>query len=151
MALVRFYPAHNFNSIAQELDRAMDYFLDQKSNDKSEREADDCWCPRADIRETKDDFILTFELPGVNKENIAIHFEDGLLKVEGERKKDESNEDSSYLREERNYGKFSRVFKVNSKVQGDKIDAVYKNGLLTVSLPKAEEVKPKEIKINVGK
>jgi HSP20 family protein len=151
MALVRFYQPGSFNTLAEELDRAMDYFLGQKTNGSAEREAEACWCPRADIRETKDDFVITFELPGVKKDDINIRFEDGFLTVEGERKRDEIGDGGSYLREERNYGKFSRAFKVNSKVQGDKIDAAYNNGLLTISLPRAEEMKPKEIKIKVGK
>lgn len=151
MALVRLYPAPGVGSIAEEIDRALAHFIGTAKTEKESRKDVVNWHPRADIRETKDNFFLTFELPGVNKDDIHIHYEDGLLKVEGERKQDEALEETRYLREERRFGKFSRAFKVNAKVQGDKIDAEFKNGLLTISLPKAEEIKPKDIKIKVGK
>lgn len=151
MALVRFYPVGNFNNIASEFDRAIHRFCGGDVNFENATDSETHWHPQVDIRETKDEFLLTMELPGVSKDDLRIHFEDNLLKIEGERKKEDSDENSSYLREERCYGKFSRVFKVNSRVQGDKIDAAYSNGLLTLSLPKAEEAKPKEIKIKASK
>lgn len=151
MALVRLYPAPNFNSIAEEIDRALAHFMGTAQKEKDNHEAAVHWHPRADVREMKENFVLTFELPGVNKDDIHIQYEDGQLKVEGERKQDETPEGTRSLREERRFGKFSRVFKVNAKVQGDQIDAEFKDGLLTITLPKAEEIKPKDIKIKIGK
>ena len=150
MTLVRLYPVRRFNHVAEEVDRALDRFFGDDANinnsDVSAR-----WSPNVDIRETKDNFVLTFELPGVNKDEINIHFEDGLLKVEGERKQDEVADGVNLLREERRFGKFYRSFKVNARVQSDKVEADYKNGLLTIILPKAEEIKAKEIKVKIGK
>lgn len=151
MALVRLYPAPNFNSIAEEFDRALAHFMGTAQREKVNGEVAVHWHPRVDVRETNDSFILAFDLPGVNKDDIHIQYEDGLLKVDGERKQDETPEGTRSLRDERRFGKFSRVFKVNAKVQGDKIGAEFKNGLLTITLPKAEEIKPKDIEIKIGK
>ena len=151
MAVVRLYPVSDFNSIAEEFDRALTHFMGTAQNERSSNGEDYHWHPRADVREIKESFVLTFELPGVDKDDIHIQYEGGLLKVEGERKQLETPEATRNLREERRFGKFSRAFKLNAKVQVDKIEAEFKNGLLTVIVPKAEEVKPKDIKIKVGK
>lgn len=151
MTLVRLYPARRFNHVAEEVDRALDQFFGGDVNVSNGSNVPARWSPNVDIRETKDNFVLTFELPGISKDDINIHFEDGHLKVEGERKQDEIADGVNLLREERRYGKFYRSFKVNSRVQSDNIEADYKNGLLTITLPKAEEIKPKEIKVKIGK
>ncbi|MCK6619543.1 MAG: Hsp20/alpha crystallin family protein [Calditrichaceae bacterium] len=152
MAFIRLYPATDVNSVAAEIDRAFNRFFGVAGNGKSEAETEiAAWRPRVDIRESKDDFVLTVELPGISKEDIHIHYEDDTLRVEGERKREVPGDGAEYLRGERVYGKFSREFKVNTPVQSDKIEAEFKNGLLSIRLPKAEEAKPKQIKINAGK
>jgi HSP20 family protein len=151
MTLVRFYPVRRFNHVAEEVDRALDQFFGDNANLSNGSDVPAGWSPNVDIRETKDNFVLTFELPGISKDDINIHFENGLLKVEGERKQDELVDGVNLLREERRFGKFYRSFKVNTRVQSDNIEADYKNGLLTINLPKAVEIKPKEIKVKVGK
>lgn len=147
MTSVRLYPVRRYNHVAEEFDRALDRFFGDDANVSKDSDVSARWSPNVDIRETKDNFVLTFELPGISKDDINIHFEDGLLKVEGERKEDEAMEGVSLLRRERRFGKFYRSFKVKARVQSDKIEADYKNGLLTINLPKAEEIKAKEIKI----
>ena len=145
MALVRFYP-NRFNDLSKEFDRAFNHFfadLDVRNDNRSES----AWKPRVDITETTDEFILSVELPGVSKDGISINYENDVLKIDGERKRPEGKEDSKFLREERYYGKFSRVFNINTKIDGEKIEAAFKDGVLTIRLQKAEEVKPKEIKI----
>lgn len=150
MAFVRLYPATDVDTVAAEIDRAFNRFFGAEGNGKSETESA-AWRPRVDIRESKDDFVLTMDLPGLSKDDINIHYEDDTLRVEGERKREASGNGAEYLRSERVYGKFSREFKVNTSVQSDKIEAEFKNGLLSLCLPKAEEAKPKQIKINAGK
>lgn len=145
MALVRFYP-NRFNEISKEFDRAVNHlFADM--NVKNFNKADHVWQPKVNIGETDNEFSITVELPGVDKKDIEISYENDVLKISGERKREASDDNSSYLREERYYGKFSRSFNINTKINNQKIEADYKDGLLTVHLPKAEEVKPKEIKI----
>lgn len=151
MTLVRLYPARKFNHVAEEVDRALNRFFGDDVNASNGSDVSARWSPNVDIRETQDNFVLTFELPGISKDDINIHFENGLLKVEGERKQDEVADGVNLLREERRFGKFYRSFKVNARVQSDNIEADYKNGLLTITLPKAEEIKPKEIKVKIGK
>lgn len=150
MAFIRLYPATDVDTVAADIDRAFNRFFGVERNGNSETEGV-AWHPRVDIRESKDDFVLTVELPGINKDDIHIHYEDDTLRVEGERKREVSDNGAEYLRSERVYGKFSREFKVNTPLQSDKIEAEFKNGLLSLRLPKAEEAKPKQIKINSGK
>lgn len=150
MAFIRLYPATDVEAIAAEIDRAFNRFFGIEKNGNSAT-ISIAWHPRVDIRESKDDFVLTMELPGVSKDDIHIHYEDDTLRVEGERKREVPGDGAEYLRSERVYGKFSREFKINTPVQSDRIEAEFKNGLLSIRLPKAEEAKPKQIKIQASK
>lgn len=107
------------------------------------------WLPGMDVSEDKDKFTVTVELPGLNKEDVNITYKEGSLTVEGERKNEDEKKEADYHIVERAYGKFRRSFTLPLPVKEDKIDALFKNGVLTITLPKAEEVKPKEIKVNV--
>jgi len=106
--------------------------------------------PRVNIRENKDNIQLTFELPGMKKDNIKVTVQDGMLTVSGSRefKKEDKNED--YVRNEINSGSFSRSFTLPESVNSEKITADYKEGLLEIKLDKLEEVKPKEIDVKVS-
>jgi len=106
------------------------------------------WLPSVDIIEDKDKFMLTAELPGVKKEDVKISLNGNTLVIEGEKKSVEEHKDKDYHHTERFYGKFSRSFTLNSEVEADKIKADYQNGILTVTLPKSEKVKPRSININ---
>ena len=106
------------------------------------------WMPPVDIRETDDSFEFTAELPGLGKDDVTITIEEKVLTIAGERKWDEEETKNDYHRVERAYGSFSRSFTLPSVVDAEKVAAKFKNGVLTVSVPKAEEVKPRQIKIN---
>lgn len=108
------------------------------------------WSPRVDIAELEDRYEVHAELPGLNREDINVTLVDGVLTVEGEKKRSEETKEDAYRRTERVYGKFSRSFNLGDRVSGDKISAAYKEGVLTVALPKAEEVKPKSIEVKVS-
>jgi HSP20 family protein len=108
------------------------------------------WAPPVDIYETKDKIALKAELPGFDEKQIALRFEDGVLTIEGERKFEKESGDENYHRVERSYGKFVRSFAIPAGVEGDRITATFSNGVLTVELPKREETKPKQIKIEAG-
>src|SRR5713101_6186650 len=108
------------------------------------------WAPAVDIFETENELVVKADLPDVNPQDLDIRVENNVLAIRGERKfENEVNEDN-YLRIERSYGSFSRSFSLASSVNADAINADYQNGVLTLSIPKREEAKPKQIKVNVG-
>jgi HSP20 family protein len=103
-----------------------------------------------DIEETKDDFVIYAELPGVSKDDVKINLADDTLTLSGEIKEPEKKEDRKFHRIERSYGKFQRSFYLPMQIQSSKVKASFKEGILTITLPKKEEVKPKEISISVS-
>ena len=105
------------------------------------------WAPALDVHEDKDSFSIRVELPGMRREDIAVSLQDGALVISGERKEEKVTEGTEVHRQERFYGRFSRALTLPSAVAGDKVKAQYKDGILTVTLPKAEEAKPKAITI----
>ena len=107
------------------------------------------WLPKTDIIEEKDKFIVTLELSGLKKDEVHVNVENGRLTVKGERKDIKESKDTQYHRIERSYGAFERSFKLSNTVKQDQISAVFKDGLLTIEVPKAEEVKPKEIEVKI--
>jgi HSP20 family protein len=108
------------------------------------------WVPPLDLYEDKDHLTVKVELPGMKKEDIALSVHEGALSISGERKEQNGHEDSETYRSERLYGKFNRTVTLPSPVAVDKIKASYKDGILTVTLPKTEEAKPRQIEVNAG-
>ena len=106
------------------------------------------WTPALDLYQDKDNVTAIVELPGMRKEDIEISLHDGMLSISGERK-DETNNGGA-TRTERFYGKFRRSITLPTQVDVNKVKATYKDGILTVTLPKAEEAKPKQIQINLS-
>lgn len=109
--------------------------------------SDRTWKPVTDIFDTEDSYVLKMEIPGYTKEDVNIEFKDNILSISGE-KKDEFGEDASVLRTERRSGKFARSFKMPNHVDGQRIDATLKNGVLELKIAKPEEKKPLNIPIN---
>jgi len=107
------------------------------------------WAPAVDIYETENELVVKADLPDVNEKDIDVRVENNTLTVRGERKFDEKTEKDNYLRVERTYGSFSRSFSLPNTVNNEAIKADYKNGVLTVTLPKRAESKPKQVKVNV--
>ncbi len=108
------------------------------------------WAPALDVHEDKDNFTIRVELPGLNREDIAISLQDDALVISGERKEEKVTESTEVHRRERFHGKFQRVLTLPAPVAADKVKAAYKDGVLTVTLPKAEEAKPKQIDVSVN-
>ena len=108
-----------------------------------------CYSPAVDIRETDDNIVLTFEVPGMEKDDIKVWVEDNVLTVSGERKSNSEEKDHNYIRSEIRSGSFSRSFRLSKNVDLNGMSADYKNGLLVVTVARAEEAKPKEIEIKV--
>jgi HSP20 family protein len=103
--------------------------------------------PAFDVSETDAEIIVKAELPGMDVKDIDITLTDGLLTIKGERKMEKEDKKENYHRIERQFGSFSRSLNLGVTVKGDAIDASYKDGVLTVTLPKAEENKPKRIEV----
>jgi len=108
------------------------------------------WAPAVDIYETEHELVVKADVPDVNPEDLDIRVENNILTIRGERKFEEKVNEENYLRVERAYGSFSRSFSLANSVKSDAIKADYQNGVLTLSIPKREEAKPKQIKVNVG-
>ena len=106
------------------------------------------WAPALDVHEDKDSFSVRLELPGRKREDIEVSLQDGSLIISGERKEEQVSEETTVHRQERYYGKFSRALTLPTAVAGDKVKAQYRDGILTVTLPKAEEAKPKAINVS---
>ena len=105
------------------------------------------WQPTVDLRETEEEFILEAELPGMSKEDVALTLEEGVLTLSGDRKLASEDEGKGLRRLERRFGSFSRSFNLPRDIAGDKVKAAFDNGLLTVTVPKSEQRKPRSIKI----
>ena len=100
-----------------------------------------------DIFEKDDHYVLTAELPGVKKEDIKVNVEGDVLTIEGEKRSEFEESKEGVYHSERNYGKFTRSFRLNGQVNGDKVDASFTDGVLRLSLPKREEVKGRSISV----
>jgi HSP20 family protein len=108
------------------------------------------WAPALDVYQDKDHVFVKAELPGLKKEEIGISLHDGVLSISGERKREEETKKGDNFRSERFFGRFHRSVALPTAVDSGKVSAAYKDGILTVTLPKAEEAKPKQIEVNVS-
>jgi HSP20 family protein len=108
------------------------------------------WFPAVDVYEDKDNLLVKAELPGLKKEDINISLDNGNLTLSGERKHEEKQQDADVYRSERWVGRFHRTVTLPCRVEAEKIKASYNEGVLTVTLPKAEDAKPKQIPISVN-
>jgi HSP20 family protein len=105
------------------------------------------WMPAFDVSETDKELIVKGEVPGMDKKDINITVSDGMLTIRGEKKHEKKEENEHYHRVERRYGAFSRTMRLPHEVEADKVDATYKEGVLSIRLPKSEAVEPKKIEI----
>lgn len=108
------------------------------------------WAPALDVHEDKDAYVVHAELPGLKREDIDVSLHDGELVISGERRTEKVEEGVETHRQERFYGKFQRALTLPEPVAADKVKADYKDGVLTITLPKSEEAKPKKIDIKAG-
>ena len=105
------------------------------------------WSPAVDIYEDKDKYTLKAELPGLNKDDIEVSLDGNTLTLSGERKEQEEKREGETYRSERYFGRFQRSVTLPAAVQADKVQATYKDGILSVTVPKSEEAKPKQIQV----
>jgi HSP20 family protein len=134
---------HPFHSLQNDINRM---FEDMFGEVKSARD----WQPSVDISETPEAFIVRAELPGVTANDVKLNMSNNVLTLYGEKKQEAEDNSKNYYRIERSYGSFERSFSFPREVQEDNISATYKDGVLTVTIPKAEKAKPKEIPIRTA-
>lgn len=143
--LVSYDPLDRFFNIREDFDSVMKDFLKGFSGPVSSRGL----YPLADVKEDDDKYTVTVEVPGIDKKDLKIKIKKNSLLVEGEKKEETKEEGESYLRVERSYGNFRRAFSFASDLDEKKVNAEFKDGILTVTLPKTEKEKPKEIEVKV--
>lgn len=146
MALVRNNPWTALPTLQSRVNRLFDDMFPEI------RQTDDMglmeWRPVVDTYEKNDHIVVNAELPGVNKEDITVDVKNNVLTISGERKHEENVNETNYYRNERFYGKFQRSFTLPDNVDAEKVDAVYKDGVLEVKIPKTEDNKTKKITVN---
>jgi len=134
------------SDLQSEMNRLFDGFFGRR---RTGSQAGGSWTPAVDVRETKDEFIFTVEVPGIQQKDVSVSVTGDLLTIRGERRFDE-RQDQAWLHVERTHGKFERTIQIPTSVKADKVKATYRDGLLEVMLPKAEEIKPREITVDIG-
>jgi HSP20 family protein len=148
VAIERWDPFRNMSDIRGEVHRLFDGFLGRPAVSGA-GSAVRTWAPVLDMHETENEVVLNFELPGVSEKDVALSITGDLLTLKGERTVNREFKDENTYHAERVYGKFERSVQLPMPVQSEKVKATYRDGVLEVKLPKAEEVKPKAIKIDI--
>ena len=139
-------PRNGFGLLSNHMDRMLSEMFNGGSSIDDSTE----WSPRVDVHETKDAYHVQLDLPGLDRDDVKVKFEENILTLSGERKYETRNDEKEFRHIERVYGKFTRSLRLAKDVDAQKIQASFKNGVLDITLPKAEEVKPKEIEIKIG-
>ena len=137
----------NLSTLQEEIDRLFNGFLPVRSTDEEEPGRSAMWTPRTDLVETPEAYRIELDVPGINRDAIHINFQDDRLTVSGERTNEIREEDEERVRVERVFGSFFRSFTLPSTVNAEAISAAHENGVLTITVPKAEESKPRRIEI----
>ena len=146
MTLVRWDPWREMEELVDRYNRALG---DQQAGGQEVIRKGD-WSPQVDIAETDSEFIIKAEIPEVKKEDVKVTVENGILVLHGERKQEKEEEGKTYHRIERHYGIFNRSFTLPETVVAEKVKAGFKDGVLTITLRKTEDVEPKAIEVIIG-
>jgi len=154
MSIIRWNPTQelerwpsDFFGIQRDINRLFDNFF--RGGVQGDETFSSYWTPAVDIAEQENEYLVKMELPGVNKEDVKISLESNILTIRGEKKQEKEEKNKSLHRVERSYGSFQRSFTLPTSVKSDKIDAFFEGGVLSVTLPKMEEAKPKQIEVKV--
>jgi HSP20 family protein len=148
MALVRWNPWTEMAALKRDFDRFFDIHVPDVFRNGGTHEA--LWMPRMDLHETDNAFVVEADLPGMAIEDISVQVEGTTLVIAGERKGEQSSRTGNITHLERSFGRFQRAMTLPAAVQVDAVEAKYTNGVLTVTVPKAEEAKTKRIAITAA-
>lgn len=146
MALVKWDPWHEIEDMFDRYTRAMGM---RRTGGRSEIAAVADWSPQVDIMEGPNEFTIKAEIPEVNKDDVKITIDNGVVTIQGERKQEKEEKDKKFHRIERFYGSFSRSFSLPDNVNASAAKATFKDGVLTLQIPKTAETKPKGIEVKV--
>src|SRR5204862_6435046 len=144
--LARWEPFRGATSLQDHVNRLFNDDFERRGEESSLT----AWAPAVDIYETEHELVVKADLPEIDPKDLDIRVENNILTIRGERKFEKKVNEDNYLRVERTYGTFSRSFTLANSVNADAIKAEYQNGVLALTIPKREEAKPKQIKVNVG-
>jgi HSP20 family protein len=147
MSMTRWEPFRGLNTLQEQVNRL---FEDSFARTHSSQADLASWAPAVDIFETENELVVKADLPDVQEKDIDVRVENNTLTIRGERKFNNEVHEDNYLRVERAYGTFTRSFSLPNTVNTEGIRAEYRNGVLSVRMPKREETKPKQIKISVS-
>jgi HSP20 family protein len=144
--IARWEPFRGVTTLQDQINRLFNETFERTSDDSNLS----AWAPAVDIYETEHELVVKADLPDVDPKDLDIRVENNILTIRGERKFEKKVNEENYLRVERSYGSFARSFTLANTVNSDAIKADYQNGVLTLTVPKREEAKPKQIKVNVN-
>ena len=145
--LVKYRPLTPWSVFGRDFDRWFENALPAWWKKEDGEGESSVWAPRMDFSESDSEYKVTMDLPGIEKKDVTINLEDHLLSISGERKEEKTEEKRDFHRIERSYGRFFRSIPLPASAKADKAKAVFKDGVLTVSIPKAEESKPVRVEI----
>ena len=146
MAIVKYSPFRDMMNMQEQMNRLLDLAWSKQGGEELREGA---WQPPVDIYEDENAVIIKAELPGIDQKDIEVRIEDNTLTIRGERKHEEEVRKENYHRVERYYGGFQRSFSIPATIHQEKVRASSDKGVLTITLPKREEVKPKQITVEV--
>ncbi len=150
MALIRWEPVREIQTMQNEMNRLFNTFFDSPSPSNGGQSAARRWIPAMDVVETDDHFVLRADLPGMSETDVNLELEDNVLTISGERKAEHEQGGEGYYRVERAWGAFSRSLTLPEGVDADAIQASFNNGVLEVRIPKPEQQKPRKVQISLG-
>jgi HSP20 family protein len=150
MAIIRWEPAREINSLQNEMNRLFSTFFDAPAAAAGAGSSPRRWIPAMDLVETDDHFVLRADLPGLSEDDVELSLEDNVLTLSGERKTEHEERGEGFYRIERAAGTFSRSLTLPEGVDGDAIAATFDKGVLEVRIPKPEQRKPRKLQIQVG-
>lgn len=145
MAIIRWDPFRDMSTLREKMNRLFEDAFTGRAEDKEI--VSSSWAPAVDIYENENELVLTAEIPGIDEKDIEIKIEDNTLTLKGERKFEKETKEENYHRIERSYGSFFRAFTLPHSIDTDKVQAVHENGVLKITMPKRQELKPKTVQI----
>jgi HSP20 family protein len=147
-ALMRWDPFRELEEMSDRLHRMVTRPATRTNGKESLTVAD--WMPTVDISETDGEYVIKAELPEVKKDDVKVTLEDGILTIQGERRREKDEKTTKYHRVERSYGSFARSFSLPDQVDENGVKADYKDGMLNLRIPKSEKAKPRAIEVKVA-
>ena len=147
-SIIHWRPSGQLSSLPTEMNQVFERFFGPDWD--TEAPAPSAWLPATNVSETEDSFVVVAEIPGLEPKDIDISLTGDMLTVKGEKKQEKEEKNQRWHRSERTYGSFTRAFRLPASVVADKVSADYKNGVVRITLPKTDESRRREVKIQIS-